>query len=141
MKRIVNALVAAAMLGWAFLADAHDVEVVLYPTIGPVSVPSYGINSPSFGAFAAKSLYALQNGRRGAGGSILVTPTAFNTIGAPILNRSGKLKVSAYDTWATKEVHLGAERLSRLVRSPTSGAHTFVSRWRSRATTLSRLRT
>ncbi len=35
MKRIVNAFIAAVVVGWTLLAGAHDVEVVLYPTIGP----------------------------------------------------------------------------------------------------------
>ena len=102
MKRIVSTLITVFVVGWAFLAEAHDVEVVLYPTIGPVSIPSYGILSPSFAGFAANVLNGLQSGRRDYGGSILVTPTAFNTIGFPIVNRSGKVKVSVYDTWASK---------------------------------------
>jgi hypothetical protein len=44
MKRIVNAFIVALVVGWAFLAEAHDVEVVLYPTIGPVSVAPYPIS-------------------------------------------------------------------------------------------------
>jgi hypothetical protein len=108
MKRIVNAFIVALVVGWAFLAEAHDVEVVLYPTIGPVSVAPIpdidfpGIVSPSFSAFAANVLNGLQRGRGNYGGSILVKPTAFNTIGAPIVHRTGKVKVSVYDTWVTK---------------------------------------
>ncbi len=102
MKRIISTLIAVFVVGWAFLAEAHEVEVVLYPTIGPVSIPSYGIVSPSFAGFAANVLNGLQRGRADFGGSILVTPTAFNTIGYPIANRSGKVKVSVYDTWASK---------------------------------------
>lgn len=102
MKRIVNAFIAAVVVGSASLVEAHEVEVVLYPTIGPVSVPAFGIVSPSFGAFAANALFALQSGRRNTGGSILLTPTAFNTIGARISNRSGKVQASVYDMWATK---------------------------------------
>jgi hypothetical protein len=102
MKGIVSGLLAVFLVGWVFFAEARDTEVVLYPTIGPVSVPSFGIVSPSFAGFAANTLFALQNGRRDVGGRILFTPTAFNTIGGPISNRSGKVKVSVYDTWATK---------------------------------------
>lgn len=102
MKRIVIGLLAVFLVGWVSLAEARDTQVVLYPTIGPVSVPSFGIVSPSFAGFAGNTLFGLQNGRRDVGGSILFTPTAFNTIGGPISNRSGKVKVSVYDTWATK---------------------------------------
>ena len=102
MKRIVSGLLAVFLVGWVSFAEARDTEVVLYPTIGPVSVPSFGIVSPSFAGFAANTLFGLQNGRRDVGGRILFTPTAFNTIGGPISNRSGKVKVSVYDTWATK---------------------------------------
>jgi hypothetical protein len=108
MKKRIRILIAALVFGWTFLAEAHDVEVVLYPTIGPVSVAPIpdiefpGIVSPSFSAFAANVLDGMQKGRGYYGGSILVTPTAFNTIGAPIVQRPGKVKVSVYDTWATK---------------------------------------
>jgi hypothetical protein len=102
MKRIVSGLLAVFLVDWVSFAEARDTEVVLYPTIGPASVPSFGIVSPSFAGFAANTLFGLQNGRRDVGGRILFTPTAFNTIGGPISNRSGKVKVSVYDTWATK---------------------------------------
>ncbi len=108
MKKIIRGLIAVFLVGWTLLAEAHDVEVVLYPTIGPVSVlPSpysgpNGIISPSFAAFAANVLNGMQKGRGYYGGSILVTPTAFNTIGFPIVNRTGKVTVGMYDTWATK---------------------------------------
>jgi hypothetical protein len=103
MKRIVSTLIAVFVVGWVFLAEAHEAEIVLYPAISPTSVPSFGIESPSFGAFAANTLFGLQSGRRNVGGSILFTPTAFNTIGAPISNRSGKVGVSLYDAYATKD--------------------------------------
>jgi len=102
METIVSTLVAVFVVGWAFLAEAHEVEVVLYPTIGPVSVPSFGIVSPSFAGFAANVLNGLHRGRADFGGSILFTPTAFNTIGPSLANRSGRVKVSVYDTWASK---------------------------------------
>jgi hypothetical protein len=103
MKKTVSGLIAVFLVGWAVLAEAHEAEIVLYPAISPTSVPSFGIVSPSLGAFAANTLFGLQSGRRNVGGSILFTPTAFNTIGAPISNRSGKVGVSLYDAYATKD--------------------------------------
>lgn len=98
----LSAVCGAALLAAITLAEAHEVEVVLYPTIGPVSVPSVGIVSPSFAAFAANTLFGLEHGRRDVGGSILISPAAFNTIGPAIVNRSGKVRASVYDMWATK---------------------------------------
>jgi hypothetical protein len=105
MKRIVSTLIAVFVVGWASLAEAVEAEVVLYPTISPVIVPSVGILSPSFAGYAANTLLGLSRGMRNTGGSIQVTPTAFNTIGiGPISNKSGKVVVSVYDTYATKDV-------------------------------------
>ncbi len=39
MKKIVNTVSAGFRIGLAFLADAHEAKIVLYPTIGPVSIP------------------------------------------------------------------------------------------------------
>jgi hypothetical protein len=109
MKRIVSTLIAVFMVGWAFLAEAQEAKVVLYPTIGPVSVPPIpsidfpGIVSPSFPTFATNTLYGLWRGWSNVGGSILFTPTAFNTIGERISNGFGQVTVSARDLWATKD--------------------------------------
>ena len=93
MKKIVNTVSAVFLIGLAFVADAHEAKIVLYPTIGPVSIPSFGIVSPSFDAFAANVLNGLQRERRDFGGNILGTPRAFKTIGLPISNRSGRVKI------------------------------------------------
>jgi hypothetical protein len=103
MKRIVTALIATFVVGWAFLAEAHEAKVILYPTIGPVSVPGFGIVSPSFSAYATNTLHGLWRGWPNAGGSIFFTPTAFNTIGDRISNGFGQVTVSARDMWATKD--------------------------------------
>jgi hypothetical protein len=109
MKRSVGVLIAVFVVGWALLAHAHEAEVVLYPTIGPVSVPPIpsigfpGIISPSFPAFATNTLYGLWRGWPNVGGSIFLTPTAFTAIGDRISNGFGQVTVSARDMWATKD--------------------------------------
>jgi hypothetical protein len=90
--------IAATLLVAAPLVRAGT-TIDLYPNLSPTEVllADGGFRSPSFGAYASNVLGAIQNGSANAGGSQLLNPAAFNTIGAPVVNGSGSIGVGWYD--------------------------------------------
>lgn len=87
---------AAVLSAMMSMAQAQT-SVTIYPNLSPGRIPGTGLESPSIPLYTQNVLSGLRLGSPNFGGDQTQDPTAFNTIGAPIINGEGRIEVGIDD--------------------------------------------
>lgn len=87
---------AAILAAMTSMAQAQT-TVAIYPNLSPGRIPGTGLESPSIPLYTQNVLSGLRLGSPNFGGDQTQDPTAFNTIGSPIVNGEGRIEVGIDD--------------------------------------------
>lgn len=90
---------AAILSAVTSMAQAQT-TVTIYPNLSPGRIPGTGLESPSMPLYTQNVLSGLRLGSPNFGGDQTQDPTAFNTIGSPIVNGEGRIEVGIDDITA-----------------------------------------